>query len=245
MKRKRAYGALAGWFEYLNDDCGYDKWSQYLISGIGKFPAARSGLDIGCGSGRFTRDVRRAGYEMTGLDVSPEMLAKAEQLAREEKISLRWLQGDICRFRTPEKFDFAIAVNDCFNYISKEKLPAAFGNVRSALHKNGAFLFDVSSPRKFREKIADTVCADDREDITYLSFNSMDGDRVTMDVTLFVRRPDGAFDRLDERHVQYVHEPACLAELLQKSGFELLKEEGLYGEDERTSDRICFLARRA
>ena len=90
MKRKRAYGALAGWFEYLNDDCGYDKWSQYLISGIGKFPAARSGLDIGCGSGRFTRDFRRAGYEMTGLDVSPEMLAKAEQLAREEKISLRW-----------------------------------------------------------------------------------------------------------------------------------------------------------
>ena len=241
-----AYAGLADWFEYLNSDCDYDTWSQYLYGRLRSLGiASGKGLDIGCGSGRFTRDFRRAGYEMTRLDVSPEMLAKAEQLAREEKISLRWLQGDICRFRTPEKFDFAIAVNDCFNYISKEKLPAAFGNVRSALHKNGAFLFDVSSPRKFREKIADTVCADDREDITYLSFNSMDGDRVTMDVTLFVRRPDGAFDRLDERHVQYVHEPACLAELLQKSGFELLKEEGLYGEDERTSDRICFLARRA
>ena len=182
---------------------------------------------------------------MTGLAVSPEMLAKAEQLAREEKISLRWLQGDICRFRTPEKFDFAIAVNDCFNYISKEKLPAAFGNVRSALHKNGAFLFDVSSPRKFREKIADTVCADDREDVTYLSFNSIEGDEVTMDVTLFVRRPDGAFDRRDERHVQYIHTPDEIREALKQNGFLPLREEGFLGEAEETSDRICFLARRA
>lgn len=243
MKRDKAYTALAGWFEYLNDDCGYEQWSQYLISRIGRF-SVRSGLDIGCGSGRFTRDFRRAGYEMTGLDVSEAMLTKAEALARKEKISVKWRLGDIARFRSPEKFDFAISVNDCFNYIPKEKLPAAFGNVRSALHKKGVFLFDVSSPRKFREKIADTVCADDREEVTYLSFNSADGDKVTMDVTLFVRRADGAFDRFDERHVQYVHEPEFLRGELEKSGFEVLEEEGFLGEKEQDSDRICFLARR-
>ncbi len=25
-----AYSALAAWFEYLNADCDYEKWSQYL-----------------------------------------------------------------------------------------------------------------------------------------------------------------------------------------------------------------------
>lgn len=218
MKREKAYDALADWFEYLNDDCGYEKWSQYLISALGQYPV-RKGLDIGCGSGRFTRALSAAGYEMTGLDVSSAMLSRAEALSRKEGRKIRWLLGDIARFRTPEKFDFALAVNDCFNYISKEKLSAAFKNVRGALHKEGVFLFDVSSPRKFREKIADTVCADDREDVTYLSFNSIEGDEVTMDVTLFVRRPDGAFDRRDERHVQYIHTPDEIREALKQNGF--------------------------
>lgn len=244
MKREKAYDALADWFEYLNDDCGYEKWSQYLISALGQYPV-RKGLDIGCGSGRFTRALSAAGYEMTGLDVSSAMLSRAEALSRKEGRKIRWLLGDIARFRTPEKFDFALAVNDCFNYISKEKLSAAFKNVRGALHKEGVFLFDVSSPRKFREKIADTVCADDREDVTYLSFNSIEGDEVTMDVTLFVRRPDGAFDRRDERHVQYIHTPDEIREVLKQNGFLPLREEGFLGEAEETSDRICFLARRA
>ena len=244
MKREKAYDALADWFEYLNDDCGYEKWSQYLISALGQYPV-RKGLDIGCGSGRFTRALSAAGYEMTGLDVSSAMLSRAEALSWKEGRKIRWLLGDIARFRTPEKFDFALAVNDCFNYISKEKLSAAFKNVRGALHKEGVFLFDVSSPRKFREKIADTVCADDREDVTYLSFNSIEGDEVTMDVTLFVRRPDGAFDRRDERHVQYIHTPDEIREALKQNGFLPLREEGFLGEAEETSDRICFLARRA
>lgn len=38
------YSALGGVFEYFNDDCGYDKWSQYLIeriNSLGIKPCAR------------------------------------------------------------------------------------------------------------------------------------------------------------------------------------------------------------
>ena len=63
-------------------------------------------------------------------------------------------------------------------------LETALKKVHGALLKNGLFLFDISSRRKFYEKIANTVSADDREDVTYLSFNSLKGDEVTMDVTL-------------------------------------------------------------
>lgn len=70
MEKKAAYEGLAEWFEYLNDDCGYEKWSQYLISKLKCFPLT-TGLDVGCGSGWFTRAFRRAGYDMAGLDLSP------------------------------------------------------------------------------------------------------------------------------------------------------------------------------
>ena len=130
------------------------------------------------------------------------------------------------------------------NYIPKTKLDAAFKNVNGALKKGGIFLFDISSERKFIRKIADTVSADDRDDVTYLSFNRMDGDRVTMDVTLFVKRKDGAFDRLDETHTQYVYTETEIADALQRNGFVLLSVEGHLGEDKNTSDRICFTARK-
>ena len=65
MERKSAYTALAEWFEYLNDDCGYEKWSQYLLDRISAY-SPQAGLDVGCGSGYFTRFFEEQGYAMTG-----------------------------------------------------------------------------------------------------------------------------------------------------------------------------------
>ena len=65
-----------------------------------------------------------------------------------------------------------------------------------------------------------------------------------MDVTLFVRRRDGAFERRDERHIQYIYEEAEIIAALEKAGFSLLETEGYLGEEKSESDRLIFLARR-
>ena len=233
MERKAAYANLAKWFEYLNDDCGYENWSQYLIKELKsyfkgmKLPAL--GLDIGCGSGYFTRAFERNGFLMTGMDLSTEMLDKARKLADKEGSRCQFLFGDITKFKTLNRFSFVTAINDCINYLPKEKLLSAFKHVHAALCKNGCFLFDISSERKFYEKVANTVSADDRDDVTYLSFNSLSGDKVTMDVTLFVKRKDGAFDRFDERHEQYVYKESEIITALETAGFEIIKIEGHLG----------------
>lgn len=79
---KESYAALGGKFEYLNSDCGYDKWSQYLIKTLEELGAGACGADIGCGNGYFTRALYKAGKEVCGVDISPEMLQKARELAR-------------------------------------------------------------------------------------------------------------------------------------------------------------------
>ena len=243
MERHSAYAHLAAWFEYLNDDCGYEKWSQYFIEKLRAYPV-RAGLDIGCGGGWFTRAFQKSGYSMTGLDISPEMLDYAQAQAVKEGVKSEYIRGDIAKLKLPRRFDFATAINDCVNYIPKQKLAAAFKNVAGALKKNGVFLFDISSERKFREKVANTVSADDREDITYISFNREETDGVTMDVTLFVKRADGAFDRLDEIHRQYRYSEKEISLALEQSGFAVLSVEGHLGEDKTQSDRLCFTAQR-
>ena len=243
MQRSPAYAHLADWFEYLNDDCGYENWSQYLIEKLEKFPV-KEGLDIGCGGGYFTRAFQKHGYLVAGLDNSPQMLDKAQRTGLQAGMRGEYLLGDIVKFRSPKKYDFATAINDCLNYIPKNKLASAIKSVHNALKKGGIFLFDVSSPRKFYEKIANTVSVDDREDITYLSFNTQETDGVRMDVSLFVKGADGKYERLEETHRQYIHTEEEIQNALIENGFEILEAEGCFKEDKQTSDRIVFLARK-
>ena len=65
-----------------------------------------------------------------------------------------------------------------------------------------------------------------------------------MDVTLFVRRGDGAFSRRDEKHIQYIYEEEEIVSALCACGFTVLKTEGHLGEDKTLSDRLVFLAQR-
>ena len=243
MERKKAYAALASWFEYLNDDCGYENWSQYFITKLKSY-SVKTGLDIGCGGGWFTRAFQKAGFSMTGMDISPEMLDFAQETAFKEGARSEYLLGDITKFKSPKKYDFATAINDCVNYIPKNKLDAAFKCVKAALVKGGVFLFDISSPKKFHEKIANTVSVDDRDEVTYMSFNKEEEDGVTMEVTLFVRQADGRYERLDESHRQYCYSQEEIITALEKNGFTLLAVEGHLGEDISVTDRILFIAKK-
>ena len=126
------YSALAGWFEYLNADCDYEKWSQYLYDRL-RFLGVTGGrgLDIGCGSGYFTRSFQRLGYDMTGFDVSAEMLSKAESLNC-GRAKPQYVLADVRKLKIGGRADFAVAVNDCFNYIPAEDIPAALRRVAAA-----------------------------------------------------------------------------------------------------------------
>ena len=243
MEKKTAYVNLAKWFEYLNDDCDYENWSQYLILKLQEYPL-KTGLDVGCGGGYFTRAFQKHGYITTGMDVSAQMLDKAQETALKTGVRGEYILGDITEKKPAKKFDFVTAINDCVNYIPKNKLSTAFKNVYLTLKSGGVFLFDISSKRKFQSKIANTISADDREDITYLSFGNVEGETATLDVTLFVKDADGKFNRLDERHVQYIYTEEEIVSALKENGFAIRQVEGHMGEDKDTSDRLTFLAQK-
>lgn len=240
----QAYDSLAEWFEYLNDDCDYLRWSQYFIEGLRRLHAGNTGLELGCGSGAFCRALSEEGYHMTGADISAPMLSKAAALARKEGLNIPFVCADAAKLKTPVKYDFIIAPNDCYNYIPQNKLLSAFRHAYSCLKKGGIFWGDVSSEYKLREKVANNMFADDREEVTYLSMNSLEGDSVKMEVTLFVRESDGRFTRYDETHTQYIHGEGEISAALKEAGFSEIAFEGHLGESKEKSDRLNFICRK-
>lgn len=236
----KSYTALGGWFEYLNADCDYLTWSQYLLNKIKCAGNYFCGLDIGCGNGYFTRALNKAGYKVDGVDISESMLSVARQKAAKEGVRCEFLCGDITKLKVCRKVDFCTAVNDCINYVPKEKLKTAFARVYAATNANGAFFFDISSQNKIRNILGENLFGEDGEDISYLWFNRQTENGVEMELTFFVRQPDGLYKRFEETHVQYAHTEENVIAALRAAGFTRVECEGHLGRGK--DERIQFAA---
>lgn len=236
----KSYSALGGWFEYLNADCDYLTWSQYLLNKIKRAGNYSCGLDIGCGNGYFTRVFNKAGYKVDGMDVSESMLSAARQKAAKEGVRCEFLCGDITKLKVCRKVDFCTAVNDCINYVPKDKLKTAFSHVYSALNAGGAFFFDISSQFKIRNILGENLFGEDGGDISYMWFNKQTEEGVIMELTFFIKQPDGLYKRFEETHIQYAHSEEDITAALYKAGFSRVETEGHLGGDK--NERIQFSA---
>ena len=78
-----SYDFLAGCYDQLTSDVGYSAWASYLEKHFSKSALPiRTVLDLACGTGSLTRELALRGYEMIGVDRSPEMLAQAAEKNR-------------------------------------------------------------------------------------------------------------------------------------------------------------------
>jgi len=52
-------------------------------------------LDAGCGSGQYAIAFADRGYNVTAVDLSPEMIARARGHAEEHGVKVEWRVGDV------------------------------------------------------------------------------------------------------------------------------------------------------
>ena len=103
-------------------------------------------LDIGCGTGNHSIPLARRGYQVTGVDLSENMLAHAREKARSSNAppSLAFVQGDARIVDLNQKFDAVLMMFAVLGYqLTNEDVLAALNNVRKHLIPGGLFIFDV------------------------------------------------------------------------------------------------------
>ena len=233
-KKGEAYSALASCYEYLMTSCDYEQWSQKVCNEVKRRAPSKKGADVACGSGHFTRALKRAGFDVFGADLSPEMLNEAARLTAKEGLSIPFVLEDMKKFRANGKLGFVTVINDGVNYLKPEETDKAFSAFAKALAKGGLLLFDVSSEEKLKNTLGNNMFGEVDEDVSYLWFNSFDGEKVTMDLTFFLRNGE-LYERRDETHVQYVHRKNDLISSLEKAGFREIEVTA-----SETGDRLTF-----
>lgn len=259
-----AYTGFAQVYDMFMDNVPYEEWSRYLV-GLLKEYGVTEGivLELGCGTGKMTRLLSRAGYDMIGIDNSEEMLLMAREAegesedclaaaeeSKSEAESILYLLQDMREFELYGTVKAAVSICDCVNYIlEEEELLQVFRLVNNYLDPGGIFIFDLNTLYKYREVLGENVICENREEGSFLWENFYDEEENInqYDLTLFIREKENSqlYRKYEETHFQRGYELKQVRMLLEQAGLEVLAVfDGFTREPVRAdSQRVTIVAR--
>ncbi|HET9674450.1 MAG TPA: class I SAM-dependent methyltransferase [Gaiellaceae bacterium] len=97
-------------------------------------------LDVGCGEGRVTRDLRARGYDVVGLDASPTLL----EAARTDDSVSEYVLGRAEALPFPDaSFELVVAYNSLMDV---DEMPAAVAEIGRVLVDGGTLVACITHP---------------------------------------------------------------------------------------------------
>jgi SAM-dependent methyltransferase len=244
-----AYGALAAYYDRLNRDIDYDAWADFICTVFSESGVpVKSVLDIACGTGRMTAALARRGYDMTGADISADMLAEAKRRSDSEGLNILYICQDMRRLDLYGTVDAAVCCLDGLNYLTAvADLESCFAGVKRFLTPGGLFVFDVNTPYKFANIYADNdyILESDGVLCAWRNFYSKRSGLCRFELSVFAEDADGRYTRYDETQTERCWSMRTIKSALAKCG---LTTEAVYGgfdfaEAAENDERWYFVAR--
>lgn len=246
------YGKFAYLYDELMRDVPYDKWAEMISQMSEKYHVSgKRLLDLACGTGELSVKISEKGYDVTGVDLSEDMLMVAQVKAEEHKQKIHLFQQNMAELEGLGQFDVIGIFCDSLNYLESEKeVKATFHSVYHHLAEGGLFIFDVHSIYKIMQIFMNQTFAINEDEISYI-WHSYQGDypnSVEHDLSFFVLdEQSGQYDRYDELHFQRTYPIETYEAWLQEAGFELLETTADFENvsPRSHSERIFFTCRKA
>ena len=165
-----SYERFAYVYDELMKDAPYEKWLMILTAKLEQYGVeGKRVLDLACGTGEITVELARHGFEVSGVDLSDEMLMVAQEKAMASGVSIPFFQQDMAELEGLGQYDCVTIFCDSLNYLrSEDSIPKTFNRVHSHLNKGALFLFDVHSVYKMEKIFQNHTFAVNDEDVSYI-----------------------------------------------------------------------------
>lgn len=241
-----AYTSFAQVYDLFMDNVPYEQWGKYLANVLKEY-GIEDGLllDLGCGTGKLTRIMENYGYDMIGVDNSYEML----DIAREHSTdNILYLLQDMRAFELYGTVRAIYSACDSINYILEEdELREVFALANNYLDPGGLFVFDINTPYKYKELLAENTFAETREEGSFIWENYFDEEEQIneYDLTLYIKEEKESFLRFQEVHYQKCYELSTIKTLLEEAGMEFVAAYDAYTKQpiSEESEKILIIAR--
>ena len=198
-------------------------------------------VDLGCGSGIWTRELVDAGYDVLGIDISAAMI----EIARRRVPQAEFQTASLLKVTLPH-CDAVTSLGECFNYLfdknnSISEMRRLFRRIYAALKPGGLLIFDIAEPgrgkgprQKHRQGPDWAVLVEVDEDSR--------SNRLTRRITSF-RRVGARYRRDEEVHRLRLYTRSEIAKELRNAGFRV-RTVRAYGEQPMIEGCVGFVARK-
>ena len=223
-----AYENLAISYDRLTNDVDYEATVAFyneILKREGLSP--RTAVDLACGTGSVTAILARQGLQVTGVDMSEEMLTVAMSKVMDMPEPPRFACQKLQELCLPRAVDLAVCALDSLDYITDpEDCREAIRRVYKVLNPGGIFIFDVNTPEKLRA-MDGQVFLDEDEDVYCVWRGEFDPETNICSYGMDLFQRQGAlWERSFEEHREYAYSEAQLRAFLKDAGFTCVEVYG-------------------
>lgn len=269
-----AYTDFAKVYDTFMDETPYDVWGDFVDELIKQYGISKAidkkiendedesdeeqaleqeknlVVELGCGTGSFTLEMAKRGYDIMGIDLSSEMLDIARRKSIDAGFDVMFLEQDMRELDLYCTAGTIVSVCDSINYLTEDSdVIDCFKLVNNFLFPGGIFIFDFNTLYKYKEVIGDTTIAENREDCSFIWENYYDEESHIneYDLTIFARcdSNDEIFRRSIETHYQRGYTLEEMKHFIEVSGLAFVTaiDADTHEAPCQTSERIYVIAR--
>jgi len=135
---------LVRYYDVMHQHRNYGQECQFADSLIQKYcPGTKHVLDIACGTGEHAIRMAQFGYEVTGVDISHDMIEFAEEKAKKAGVSVEFRCIDVHNLDIVGEFQATYCLGYTLHYMTTySDVVSLFATVNRALLPQGVFLVD-------------------------------------------------------------------------------------------------------
>lgn len=235
-----AYEYFFKFYDYLMNDVKYDEYVDLIKKYADKDSLL---LDVACGTGNVLVKLLKNGYNVSGLDISDEMLLICQEKLQDNNLFTNLYQDDMRNIQILDYYDLIYSFLDSINYlISIEDINMTFRNIYLALKDNGYFIFDVHSVENVNLVFDGYSFNEVKDDYAFLWNSYVDKSNdysiVYHELNFFNKSINNLYQKFSEYHKQVIFPVNVYKDLLEKNNFMI---EKIF---ENESHKIIFVAKK-
>lgn len=192
-------------------------------------------LDLTCGTGSQVFWLAKRGYKVIGSDFSPALLAIARDKAKQQKIKIKFIKGDM-RTSKAGKFDAVITIFNAVGHLSKNDFAKAMRNIHRNLKEGGLYVFDIFNLSAMTDSVVDKLAMDVRKTVNdtkihatqYSKVNRKNGYLTSYD-RYSIQQGTAKSKIIKNKFTLQIYTAEELKKMLAENGFTTVAQYGLDG----------------
>ncbi len=240
MNEKKAFEGSAKIYDLIYKEKDYKKEVEFIEQFFREQKNEKPKIfELGCGTGNYLKILSEKDYEITGIDISKDML----EIAR-RKCNCRLVESDIADFNLEDKFDICIAMFDVLSYItSNESLIKTFGSIKRHLNEKGLLIFEVwNGPAVLYNHPEQRTREAEDENLKIVRITKPELKAAENIVNIHFKyliknKKDKTMEEIEEIHPMRYFFPQEIKILLEKEGFEPLHMSDFLDKEKKPDEK--------